>query len=123
MQQTATSTAVHEDDAYRPLFPLGPDQTAYRRVFSDGIAVERVGDRQFLTVHPVQCRFVVEQVLLCRTAGLKQVNDPFRLGRKVGPGGFGLFTRNQTRQGRSPNPSRTSLKKDAPVDGKRMLEV
>ena len=52
MQQTVRADAEREDDGYRPLFPLGPDQTAYRRLFSDGIAVERVGDRDFLTVSP-----------------------------------------------------------------------
>jgi fumarate hydratase class I len=35
---------------HAPLFPLGKDDTSYRQIGSDGVAVERVGGREILSV-------------------------------------------------------------------------
>ncbi len=40
------------DFAYQELFPLGPDETPYRLITTDGIGTLEAGDRTFLTVAP-----------------------------------------------------------------------
>ena len=38
--------------SYQPLFPLGPDDTTYRKLDGNGVRVETLGSRRFLTVDP-----------------------------------------------------------------------
>ena len=40
------------------LFPLGPDQTPYRKLSSDGVKVEKLGDKSFLTISPDAIRLL-----------------------------------------------------------------
>ena len=45
------------DFSYQPLFELGPDETPYRRLTSDGVATVTLDGREFLEVQPeVLCR-------------------------------------------------------------------
>jgi fumarate hydratase class I len=48
MSEAAPSTSSD----YRPLFPLGPDETPYRKLEGNGVQVETLGGRRFLTVAP-----------------------------------------------------------------------
>jgi fumarate hydratase class I len=48
MSEAAPSTPSD----YRPLFPLGPDETPYRKLEGNGVQVETLGGRRFLTVAP-----------------------------------------------------------------------
>jgi fumarate hydratase class I len=48
MSEAASSTAP----GYQPLFPLGPDETPYRKLDGNGVQVETLGSRRFLTVDP-----------------------------------------------------------------------
>lgn len=40
------------DIGYGPLFPLGEDETEYRQLDVDGVKVEKLGNREFVTVQP-----------------------------------------------------------------------
>jgi fumarate hydratase class I len=46
------------------LFPLGPDQTEYHHISSDGVTVEKWGDRSFLSVAPEALRLLAKQALI-----------------------------------------------------------
>jgi fumarate hydratase class I len=60
------------------LFPLGPDATPYRKLSTDGVRVERLGDREILTVDREAIRALAEQAFmdinhLLRPGHLKQL--------------------------------------------------
>lgn len=40
------------DIGYGPLFPLGEDETEYRQLDVDGVKVEKLGSREFVTIQP-----------------------------------------------------------------------
>jgi fumarate hydratase class I len=46
------------------LFPLGPDQTDYHHISSEGVSVEKWGDRSFLSVAPEALRLLAKQALI-----------------------------------------------------------
>ncbi len=46
------------------LFPLGPDTTPYRKISDDGVAIERVGAREFLTVSPDAIKLLAKQAFI-----------------------------------------------------------
>ena len=46
---------------YQPLFELGPDETPYRRLASDGVSTVTLEGREFLQVDPDVLRFVARQ--------------------------------------------------------------
>jgi fumarate hydratase, class I len=48
---------------YHPLFPLGKDKTAYRKLTSDGVRIETVGPHEFLWVEREALRFLAEQAM------------------------------------------------------------
>jgi fumarate hydratase class I len=48
----------------QPLFPLGPDTTAYRKLSAEGVRVERVGGRDLLMVDPEAIRLLSEQAFI-----------------------------------------------------------
>ena len=63
---------------HTPLFPLGPDKTAYRKVTSDGVKVETVMGREAITVTHEALRALAEAAFtdinhLLRPAHLKQL--------------------------------------------------
>ena len=63
---------------HTPLFPLGPDKTAYRRVTSDGVKIETVMGREAITVTHEALRALAEAAFtdinhLLRPAHLKQL--------------------------------------------------
>jgi fumarate hydratase, class I len=63
---------------HTPLFPLGPDKTVYRKVTSEGVAVEKVAGRQVVTVSHEALRALAEAAFtdinhLLRPAHLKQL--------------------------------------------------
>jgi fumarate hydratase, class I len=49
---------------HAPLFPLGKDDTPYRKIGSDGVAVERVGGREILSVTREAMRQLAEQAMI-----------------------------------------------------------
>ncbi len=60
------------------LFPLGPDVTAYRKLGSDGVRLEKLGDTEILKVEPEAIRMLSEQAFidinhLLRPGHLKQL--------------------------------------------------
>ncbi|MGP9821029.1 fumarate hydratase [Salinarimonas sp. NSM] len=60
------------------LFPLGPDETPYRRLMQEGVRVERMGDREILVVEADAIRRLAEQAFmdinhLLRPGHLKQL--------------------------------------------------
>jgi fumarate hydratase, class I len=64
--------------AYHELFPLGADATAYRKLTSDGVRVERLGGRDVVVVAPGALRQLAEQAFidinhLLRPGHLKQL--------------------------------------------------
>jgi len=70
------------------LFPLGPDQTEYHHISSDGVTVEKWGDRSFLSVAPEALRLLAKQALidinhLLRPGHLAQLAKILSGGKKV----------------------------------------
>ncbi|MBN9061057.1 MAG: fumarate hydratase [Rhizobiales bacterium 65-9] len=64
--------------AHQELFPLGKDNTAYRKLTSDGVRVERFAGRDILVVERAALRLLAEQAMidinhLLRPAHLKQL--------------------------------------------------
>ena len=49
---------------YAPLFPLGKDETPYRKLTSEGVSVETVGGREILTVSREAIRLLAEQAMI-----------------------------------------------------------
>ena len=49
---------------YSPLFPLGKDETPYRKLTSEGVSVETVGGREILTVSREAIRLLAEQAMI-----------------------------------------------------------
>ena len=49
---------------HAPLFPLGKDETPYRKLTSDGVKVEKIGDREVLTVSREAIRLLAEQAMI-----------------------------------------------------------
>jgi fumarate hydratase class I len=49
--------------AYRPMFPLGKDETPYRLVTKEGVKVETFGDKQFLVVSREAIRRLSEEAM------------------------------------------------------------
>jgi fumarate hydratase, class I len=49
---------------YAPLLPLGPDAAPYRKLTSDGVRLERLGDRELLVVEPEAIRLLAEQAMV-----------------------------------------------------------
>ncbi len=69
---------------HTPLFPLGPDKTAYRKLSSDGVRVEKVGGKEMLVVEHEALRALSEAAFndinhLLRPAHLKQLRTIRRL--------------------------------------------
>ena len=46
------------------LFPLGSDTTPYRKISDDGVAIERLGGREFLTVSPDAIKLLAKQAFI-----------------------------------------------------------
>ncbi len=46
------------------LFPLGPDTTPYRKLSDDGVTVEKIGDREVLSVKPEALRLLAKQAMI-----------------------------------------------------------
>ena len=51
-------------DGYSSLFPLGPDTTPYRKISSDGVRVEKLGDREILCVSDEAIRLLAETAMI-----------------------------------------------------------
>ena len=73
MADTAATPASKND-----LFPLGPDETPYRKLTDEGVRLERMGDREILVVEPDAIRRLAEQAFmdinhLLRPGHLKQL--------------------------------------------------
>jgi fumarate hydratase class I len=49
---------------YAPLFPLGKDETPYRKLTSEGVSVETLGGREILTVSREAIRLLAEQAMI-----------------------------------------------------------
>jgi fumarate hydratase class I len=49
---------------YTPMFPLAKDQTRYRKLTSDGVKLETLGGREFLTVSREAIRLLSEQAMI-----------------------------------------------------------
>ncbi len=49
--------------AYSPLFPLAKDETPYRKLTSEGVKVEKVGDREVITVSREAIRLLAETAM------------------------------------------------------------
>jgi fumarate hydratase, class I len=49
---------------HHALFPLGPDTTPYRKLTSEGVRVEKIGDREILSVDPEALRLLAETALI-----------------------------------------------------------
>ena len=49
---------------HAPLFPLGKDETPYRKLTSEGVKVEKLGDREVLTVSREAIRLLAEQAMI-----------------------------------------------------------
>ncbi len=47
---TVNAMSAPPDAPHQDLFPLGPDTTAYRKLTSDGVRVETLGSRAFVSV-------------------------------------------------------------------------
>ena len=63
---------------YQPLFELGPDETPYRQVTTDGVSVVMLDGREFLRVDPEVLRELSHQAFddiahLLRPAHLAQL--------------------------------------------------
>ena len=46
------------------LFPLGPDTTPYRKLSSEGVKIEKLGDKTFLSVSPEAIRMLSKQAFI-----------------------------------------------------------
>jgi len=69
---------MSNDIGYGPLFPLGADDTEYRQLDVDGVKVEKLGGRDFVTVQPNVLSELAETAFsdishLFRPAHLKQL--------------------------------------------------
>jgi fumarate hydratase class I len=76
--QPAATPAATPAEAPTTLFPLGEDKTPYRKLTSEGVRVERFGDREVLVVEPEAIRLLTEQAFidinhLLRPTHLKQL--------------------------------------------------
>ncbi len=49
---------------HHALFPLGPDTTPYRKLTSEGVTVEKMGEREMIVVEPEALRLLAEQALM-----------------------------------------------------------
>lgn len=49
---------------YAPMFPLAKDKTPYRKISSEGVKVEKLGDREILTVSREAMRLLAEQAMI-----------------------------------------------------------
>ncbi|HWG07046.1 MAG TPA: fumarate hydratase, partial [Beijerinckiaceae bacterium] len=49
---------------HAPLFPLGKDETQYRKISSEGVTVERIGEREILMVSREAIRRLAEQAMI-----------------------------------------------------------
>ena len=49
---------------HRPLFRLGKDNTPYRKLTSEGVKVEKLGDKEVLTVSREAIRLLAEQAMM-----------------------------------------------------------
>src|SRR5215469_2526073 len=49
---------------FNPLFPLGPDTTPYRKLTSDGVRIEKFGNRDMLVVEPEALRLLAEAAMI-----------------------------------------------------------
>ncbi len=49
---------------YAPMFPLAKDTTPYRKISSEGVKVEKLGDREVLTVSREAMRLLAEQAMI-----------------------------------------------------------
>ncbi|MDH7797858.1 MULTISPECIES: fumarate hydratase [unclassified Beijerinckia] len=49
---------------YAPMFPLAKDKTPYRKITSEGVKVEKLGDREILTVNREAMRLLAEQAMI-----------------------------------------------------------
>ena len=63
---------------HAPLFPLGKDETPYRKLTSEGVKVEKIGDREILTVSREAIRLLADTAMadinhLLRPAHLAQL--------------------------------------------------
>ena len=63
-----------------PLFPLGPDETPYRKLTDEGVGIERIGGKDILTVDGEAMRLLAEQAFtdinhLLRPAHLQQLRN------------------------------------------------
>jgi fumarate hydratase class I len=63
-----------------PLFPLGPDETPYRKLTSEGVRVEKIGDKEILQVDGEAMRLLAEQAFtdinhLLRPGHLQQLRN------------------------------------------------
>jgi fumarate hydratase class I len=63
-----------------PLFPLGPDETPYRKLTDKGVGIERIGGKDILTVDGEAMRLLAEQAFtdinhLLRPAHLQQLRN------------------------------------------------
>ena len=59
--------------AYSPLFPLAKDTTPYRKLTSEGVKVEKIGDREVITVSREAIRLLAE-------AAMSDINHLLRPG-------------------------------------------
>ncbi len=74
----AAALPADEQPFEHNLFPLGPDETPYRKLTSEGVRVERFGSREVLVVEPEAIRRLAEQAFmdinhLLRPGHLKQL--------------------------------------------------
>ncbi len=49
---------------HAPLFPLGPDETPYRKLSGEGVRIERFGDKEVLVVSREALRLLAEQAMV-----------------------------------------------------------
>lgn len=68
------------DIGYGPLFPLGEDDTEYRQLDVDGVSVEKLGSREFVTIQPKVLSDLAETAFgdishLFRPAHLQQLRN------------------------------------------------
>jgi len=74
----ATPKNAPKNTPKNALFPLGPDETPYRKLTDEGVRIERMGDREILVVEPDAIRRLAEQAFmdinhLLRPGHLKQL--------------------------------------------------
>src|SRR6476469_6901374 len=59
--------------AYSPLFPLAKDETPYRKLTSEGVKVEKIGEREVVSVSREAIRLLAE-------AAMSDINHLLRPG-------------------------------------------